>query len=86
MSYIGIDLGTTFCCTAVTTQNVQVIKGEDGKNLVASRVFFPKVGSEPIVGNGADAQKKGSGIVIYDSKRLIGRNYTEAFVQNEKNF
>lgn len=83
MAAIGIDLGTTYSAVAVVQRGkVDVIANELGFFTTASYVAFND--AERLVG---DAAKKQAPLnptnTIYNSKRLIGRNYNDAITQEE---
>ena len=83
---IGIDLGTTYSCVAVWKNNkIEIIpNSQSGLRTVASAVYFKK--NEILIGNLAKNQLKNYENVIYDSKRLIGRNFTDKEVQNDMKY
>ena len=82
---IGIDLGTTNSCVAVYQQsgvkvipNIEEVKG----NTTPSVVSF-KNGKKEAVGNAAKRQAIfRPEEVIYEAKRLIGRNFNSKEVQD----
>jgi len=81
---IGIDLGTTLSAAAVIEGgDPKIIPSAEGGNLVPSIVAISKTG-ERLVGELAKRQ----GIVnpentIFSIKRLIGRKFKDAIVQND---
>ena len=81
---IGIDLGTTLSAAAVIEGgDPKIIPSAEGGNLVPSMVAISKTG-ERLVGELAKRQ----GIVnpentIFSIKRLIGRKFKDAIVQND---
>ena len=80
---IGIDLGTTYTCAAVMSNDkIQVITNNQGKRLTPSYVSFTK--AERLIGNAAK-NKLTSNLknTIYTIKRIIGRNYSEEIVQKD---
>ncbi|CAF4213011.1 unnamed protein product, partial [Adineta steineri] len=79
---IGIDLGTAYSCVAIFQHDkVEVIPNELFERTTPSYVTFTKyrrlVGSE--AKHQADANRNGT---IFNVKRLIGRRYDDAVVQN----
>ena len=83
---IGIDLGTTYSCVGVWTNNkAEIIPNESGRRITPSIVSF--IDKKEIVGQQAkDLAFKNIKKTIYDSKRLIGRKYGENEVQYDKNY
>ena len=83
---IGIDLGTTYSCVAVWKNNkIEIIpNSQSGLRTVASVVYFRK--NDLLIGSLAKNQLKNYENVIYDSKRLIGRNFTDKEVQNDMKY
>ena len=82
---IGIDLGTTYSCVSVLKDgSVQTIVNEQGNRITPSIVAFADI-NERLVG---DAAKNQATInpenTIRDAKRLIGRQYNDASVQEDK--
>ncbi|PAV68593.1 hypothetical protein WR25_09435 isoform A [Diploscapter pachys] len=81
---IGIDLGTTRCCVAIVddTGKVQTIQNDLGGNTTPSWILYNhdevKVGSAAI-----NAPSTGKNLV-YDSKRLIGRQFNDDCVVNDR--
>ncbi|GAT94625.1 78 kd aglucose-regulated protein homolog precursor [Entamoeba histolytica] len=54
-------------------QRVEVIKSKEGKEKIESIVRFTKEGR--IIGE--EARRSSQGVIIYDTKRLIGKKYDE---------
>ena len=82
---IGIDLGTTYCCVGVwRNNNVDIIKNEFGHNTTPSIVSFKE--NQRLIGEKAkNVIIKNYENTLYDSKRLIGRNYSEIIKQENIN-
>ena len=83
---IGIDLGTTYSCVSVWEGSTpHVIQNSSGNRTTPSWVCFPSQGSgEVLVGEAAQAKaNKFIRNTVYDSKRLIGRKYLDATVQEK---
>lgn len=73
---IGIDLGTTNSCVAYSESGqTKVIPNRVGSNTMPSVVAFDKDGNR-IVGHAAKRQPPSEN-VLYEVKRLIGRQYKE---------
>ncbi|QRV83654.1 heat shock protein HSP70 family protein [Ceratobasidium sp. AG-Ba] len=74
---IGIDLGTTYSCVAVYQGGrVDIIPNEQGNRITPSWVAFTE--SERLIGDTAkQAFHKNPGQTIFDTKRLLGRQYDE---------
>ncbi|CAL8136306.1 unnamed protein product [Orchesella dallaii] len=81
---IGIDLGTTYCCTAIYAKGrVHVIRNGIGKNTTPSYVAF-KDGKKEIVGEPAKSQAYSNPEnTIFDAKRIIGRKFGDKKLQED---
>ena len=80
---IGIDLGTTNCCLGVWKNNrVEIISNSnEGARITPSYVYIKK--EQIVVGNIAKNQLKEFENLIYNVKRLIGRNFTDKDIQED---
>eukprot|EP00560_Eucampia_antarctica_P009602 CAMPEP_0197827234 /NCGR_PEP_ID=MMETSP1437-20131217/4054_1 /TAXON_ID=49252 ORGANISM="Eucampia antarctica, Strain CCMP1452" /NCGR_SAMPLE_ID=MMETSP1437 /ASSEMBLY_ACC=CAM_ASM_001096 /LENGTH=712 /DNA_ID=CAMNT_0043428001 /DNA_START=88 /DNA_END=2227 /DNA_ORIENTATION=+ len=81
---IGIDLGTTYSCVGVWRHDrVEICPNEQGNRITPSYVAFLK--DTRLVGDAAknQAPQNPTG-TVFDVKRLIGRKFTDATVQKDK--
>lgn len=80
---IGIDLGTTYSCVAVwQNNNVEIIANDQGNRTTPSYVSFDE--HERLIGNPAKSQAaKNPNNTVFDTKRLIGRQYNDKTVQED---
>ncbi|XP_027929640.1 probable mediator of RNA polymerase II transcription subunit 37c [Vigna unguiculata] len=83
---IGIDLGTTYSRVAVWQQQynrVEIIHNDYSNNITPSCVAF--MDQQRFIGDvAADQAVINSENTIFDAKRLIGRKYSDPFVQKHK--
>lgn len=82
---IGIDLGTTYSCVGVFKKGkVEILANDQGNRITPSYVSWTPNG-ERLIG---DAAKNQAAInpenTVFDVKRLIGRNYADKTVQQDK--
>lgn len=84
---IGIDLGTTNSCVAVVIngQSTILIDPQTNSFLIPSCVAFTE--TECLIGESAKSQASGNEEnTIFNSKRLIGRTFTDENIQNDIQF
>ena len=81
---IGIDLGTTYCCVAVWNNGkVEVIANDQGNRITPSKVAYTK--KERLVGESAEIEQTlEPHNVIHNSKRFIGRKFSDPLIENNK--
>ncbi|XP_057772176.1 heat shock cognate 70 kDa protein 2-like [Salvia miltiorrhiza] len=80
---IGIDLGTTYSCVAAWQHDrVEIIPNDQGNRTTPSYVAFTD--SARLIGDAAKNQAKLSPTnIVFDSKRLVGRKFSDPTVQND---
>ena len=83
MVAIGIDLGTTNSCVGWWKDNrCEIIANDQGNRTTPSFVAFTD--AERLIGDSAKNQSSNNSTnTIYDSKRLIGRKYSDPTILNE---
>lgn len=79
----GCDLGTNMSCAAIWKDgHVEVVANAQGNRITPSYVAFSADGKERLVGDAAKNQAATNPTrTIFDAKRLIGRNFSDAEVQ-----
>lgn len=83
---VGIDLGTTKSCVGVWRNgSVEIFPNVQGNRTIPSWVAFTQ--TEQLIG---EAAKNYSNISpensLFDSKRMIGRRYSDQEIQNDMKF
>jgi len=86
MTAIGIDLGTTYSCVGVFRNNrVDILANDMGNRTTPSYVAFTD--EERLVGDAAKNQCSMNPLnTIFDSKRMIGRNFSDPFIQKDMKY
>ncbi|RDX58016.1 putative mediator of RNA polymerase II transcription subunit 37c, partial [Mucuna pruriens] len=83
---IGIDLGTTYSCVAVWLEQhsrVEIIHNQQGNRTTPSFVAFTE--NQRLIGDAAKNQAATNPEnTIFDAKRLIGREYKDPMIQQDK--
>ena len=80
---LGIDLGTTYSCVGIwKNTKIVIIPNDIGERTTPSVVCFTE--NERLIGKAAKNNNKNYKNKIYDSKRLIGRNFEDKEIQEDK--
>ncbi len=83
---IGIDLGTTnSCCSIWRNKKLEIICDSENNKVIPSKIYLDS--DKSLVGNEITSIEDLNPIYLYnDVKRLIGRKYTDPYVQDFKSF
>jgi heat shock protein 1/8 len=83
MAFMGIDLGTTYCCVGVWKDDkVEIINNDRGVKTTPSYVSFD--GTERYIGESAKEQLiYNMSNTLFDVKRLIGRKFNDSVLQKD---
>lgn len=80
---IGIDLGTIYCSVGtLRTHRIEIIAFNDGSRSLPSHIYFNPDKEEIMIGSAAKYTAKTIKQSIYDSKRFIGSNYNDEYIQD----
>ena len=78
---LGIDLGTTNSCVGIWRNNkAEIISNTQLGNRITPSVVYFKNENETLIGLGVNQITKNYENIIYDSKRLIGRNQRKIYL------
>ncbi|KAF3794045.1 Heat shock protein 14 [Nymphaea thermarum] len=82
---VGIDVGTTYSCVGVYRSNwVEIIENDVGKKKTPSCIAFTD--TKRLIGEAAmNHLIMHPSNAIFDTKRLIGRRFTDAYLQSDMN-
>ena len=79
---MGIDLGTTYSCVAIWRNGKpEMVPNEIGERTTPSVISFDK--NEILIGKAAKNKNEN---ILYDAKRLIGRNYNDKEVKEDMKY
>jgi len=83
---IGIDAGTTnYCAGVYINGKVDIVATETGSRTMPSVVGFK--GTERLIGEPAVSQQTlNYANTVFDSKRMIGRKFTDAILQSDRKY
>lgn len=83
---IGIDLGTTnSCCSIWRNKKLEIICDSNKNKIIPSVVYLDQ--EKTLVGNEINSELDLNPVYIYsDVKRLIGRKFSDEYIQKFKNF
>ncbi|PAV90172.1 hypothetical protein WR25_10147 [Diploscapter pachys] len=85
---IGIDLGTTFSCVAIVNgvnNDPEPVANNFGNKITPSVVAYDPNSSSVLIGEAAVNSGLDPTNIIYDAKRMIGRQANDTSVEKDKN-
>ena len=84
---IGIDLGTTFSCVAIVNglnNEPEPVANDSGNRITPSIISYDPKNPSILIGEAAVNSGLDPTNIIYDAKRMIGRQANDASIENDK--
>ena len=85
---IGIDLGTTFSCVAIVNgvnNDSEPVANNFGNRITPSVIAYDPKNPSTLIGEAAVNSGLDPTNIIYDAKRMIGRQANDTSVEKDKN-